>query len=165
MGSEKALVKYAGEVQYRRAAALLLPWVRGVYISCREEQSELFPDLEQIHDCVPWAGRGPVGGVRSAFAAYPGCAWLVLAVDYPYLAAADVEKLVRQRNAASVATVYRREDTGFIEPLIGIYEPAIVPIIDEALSEGRESLRFLLTRANIITPEADRRLENVNFLK
>jgi len=42
-------------------------------------------------------GEGPTVGIRSALAAYPGVAWLVLACDLPFLSDAALSQLLHER--------------------------------------------------------------------
>ena len=41
-------------------------------------------------------GEGPIVGIRSAMAAHPAAAWLVLACDLPFLSDAAIEELLRR---------------------------------------------------------------------
>ena len=70
------------------------------------------------------AGEGPIVGIRSALAANPNVAWLVLACDLPFLSDAALSQLLRERDPAAVATAYRSTHDGLPEPLCAIWEPA-----------------------------------------
>ena len=48
------------------------------------------------------AGEGPIVGIRSALAAHPDVAWLVLACDLPFLSDAALSQLVRERDPAEL---------------------------------------------------------------
>ena len=72
-------------------------------------------------------GEGPVVGIRSAFAAHPNVAWLVLACDLPFLSEAAIEGLLRRRDPGALATAYISAHDGLPEPLCAIWEPAAAP--------------------------------------
>ena len=46
-------------------------------------------------------GGGPIVGIRSALAAIPGAAWLVLACDLPFLSDAVLEQLLAERDPSA----------------------------------------------------------------
>ncbi len=64
------------------------------------------------------AGEGPIVGIRSALAAHPEVAWLVLACDLPFLSDAVIEGLLRERDPSALATAYRSAHDGLPEPLV-----------------------------------------------
>src|ERR1700730_12983224 len=85
MHRDKAALQYRGQSQLDRAFELASRHVARVFVSVRANQTT-DPTRAQrpmIVDSI--AGEGPIAGIRSAFAAHPEVAWLVLACDLPYL--------------------------------------------------------------------------------
>jgi molybdopterin-guanine dinucleotide biosynthesis protein A len=109
-------------------------------------------------------GPGPISGLRSAFAAHPGVGWLVLACDLPFLSDAVVSRLIRERDAASLATAYRSAHDGLPEPLCAIWEPAAAAALAEYQAGGKDCPRKFLIRhsAHLLEPSDKRALDNVN---
>jgi len=97
MQRDKAALEYQGRTQLDRAFELASRHVGKVFVSVRAEQ-RLDPTRAKrpmIVDSV--SSEGPIAGIRSALAAYPEAAWLVLACDLPFLSDAAIEALLRHR--------------------------------------------------------------------
>jgi molybdopterin-guanine dinucleotide biosynthesis protein A len=110
------------------------------------------------------AGTGPIVGIRSALAAYPQAAWLVLACDLPFLSDAALSQLLRERDAASLATAYRSAHDGLPEPLCAVWEPAAAAPLAAYQAGGADCPRkFLIRHATHLLEPLDRRaLDNIN---
>jgi molybdenum cofactor guanylyltransferase len=164
MHRDKAALQYQGKSQLERAYDLASRHVSPVFVSVRANQTA---DPTRAHhpmivDSV--AGEGPTVGIRSALAAFPGVAWLVLACDLPYLSDAAISQLLRERDAASLATAYRSAHDGLPEPLCAIWEPAAAAALAEYQAGGRDCPRKFLIRhpATLLEPLDKRALDNVN---
>ena len=128
---------------------LLAPLVdEGVAVSCRRDQLAylkekgvvLIPDEDDGGQPTPL--RGLVAALRKTRSAL-----LVIPCDLPFMTSDVLALLVRARNE----TLKKRErnggpallrttfvdEKGFLESLIGIYEAACLPRLEEALSLGR----------------------------
>ncbi len=85
MRRDKATLEYRGKSQLERAFELAARYLPEVFVSVRAGQAA---DPSRVRyplivDSVP--GEGPIVGIRSALAARPEVAWLVLACDLPFL--------------------------------------------------------------------------------
>jgi molybdopterin-guanine dinucleotide biosynthesis protein A len=163
MGIDKALINYHGEPQVRRLAGMMENAAGPVYVSVRKGQlSEPgFKELRML--CDQEEGIGPLAGVLAAFAHEPGCAWLVTAVDLPWITMATLEKLLRARDPLCFATAYRIPHTDLPEPVCAIYEPAILPVLESARVKKRYSLMLLRDVPLKLVDSADEReLQGVN---
>jgi molybdopterin-guanine dinucleotide biosynthesis protein A len=109
-------------------------------------------------------GEGPIVGIRSALAASPHVAWLVLACDLPFLSDAALSQLLRERNPTAVATAFRSAHDGLPEPLCAVWEPAAAAALAAYEAEGgRCPRKFLIRRGVPLLEPMDRRaLDNVN---
>jgi molybdopterin-guanine dinucleotide biosynthesis protein A len=170
MHRDKAALQYHGKTQLDRAFELASRHVANVFVSVRAEQT-LDPTRAQrrmIVDSV--AGEGPIAGIRSALAAHPQVAWLVLACDLPFLSDAAIEYLLRERNSAGstavFATAYRSAHDGLPEPLCAIWEPAAAKALADYQAGGGHCPRKFLIRirhgARLLEPQDTRALDNVN---
>ena len=168
MHRDKAALKYQGRSQLDRAFELASRHAAKVFVSVRADQT-LDPTRAQrpmIVDSV--AGEGPIVGIRSALAAHPRVAWLVLACDLPFLSDAAIEYLVRERNsagsAAGFATAYKSAHDGLPEPLCAIWEPAAAEALADYQAGGGHCPRKFLIRhgARLLEPQDTRALDNVN---
>ncbi|MFI5369630.1 MAG: NTP transferase domain-containing protein, partial [Spirochaetia bacterium] len=100
MGIDKALISYHGEPQVRRLAAMMESVAGPAYVSVRRSQLDdpVFQGLRLLCDQVE--NIGPLAGLLAAFAEEPGCAWLVAAVDLPWISAGTLERLLNARDPA-----------------------------------------------------------------
>jgi molybdopterin-guanine dinucleotide biosynthesis protein A len=164
MQRDKAALEYLGKSQLDRAFELASRHVSEVFVSVRANQTA-DPTRAQrpmIVDSV--AGEGPIVGIRSALAAFPHVAWLVLACDLPFLSDAALSQLLRERDASGLATAFRSTHDALPEPLCAIWEPAAGPALASYQNDGgRCPRKFLIRqRARLLEPLDRRALDNVN---
>ena len=164
MQRDKAALQYEGQDQLSRAVALLARHVAPVYVSVRATQvrDRLRSRWPMIVDSV--AGEGPIAGIRSALAAHPDRAWLVIACDLPFLSDAALEHLIRQRDAQAPATAYRSAHDGLPEPLCAIWEPRAAAMLAQYQDDGGKCPRKFLLRnaAPLVEPFDAQALDNIN---
>ena len=164
MQRDKAALKYQGKTQLDRAFELLSRYLDHVFVSVRADQTSdpTRAHLPLIVDSVE--GAGPITGIRSALAAHPEVAWLVLACDLPFVSDAAIEELLRRRDPSALATAYKSAHDGLPEPLCAIWEPAAAPPLAEYQAAGGHCPRKFLIRhgAPLIDPPDPRALDNVN---
>jgi len=170
MKRDKAALVYQGRSQLDRAFELAGRHVRRVYVSVRASQAA---DPARAHrpliiDSV--AGEGPIVGIRSALAARPDVAWLVLACDLPFLSDVVLSHLLAERDASVIAdasllaTAYRSAHDGLPEPLCAVWEPKAAADLAAYQAQGGQCPRKFLMRhaARIIEPLDRQALDNVN---
>jgi len=164
MHRDKAALKYRGSSQLDRAFELAGRHAPEVFVSVRANQTSdpARASRPMIVDSI--AGEGPIVGIRSALAAFPRVAWLVLACDLPFLTDAAVEYLLRERDPASLATAYKSAHDGLPEPLCAIWEPPAGAALAEYHAGGGRCPRKFLVRygARLLDPLDRRALDNVN---
>lgn len=164
MQTDKSLLKYHGKTQVEHCFELLRPYCTKVFISNREEQSELsgHKNFPQIHDFV--TGIGPLGGILSAMAQHPNTAWFVLACDLPYVNSDVIKTLIEKRNLLKMATAFQSAHDGLPEPLCTIYEPKSIFQLLQFLTDGHICPRKILLHSDvqIIKPIGAFYLENIN---
>jgi molybdopterin-guanine dinucleotide biosynthesis protein A len=164
MQRDKAALQYAGKSQLDRAFELAARHLPQVFVSVRPSQvsDPARSRRPMIVDSID--GEGPIVGIRSALAANPHVAWLVLACDLPFLSDAALSQLLRERDPTAVATAFRSAHDGLPEPLCAIWEPAAAAALAAYEAEGgRCPRKFLIRRAVPLLELQDRRaLDNVN---
>jgi molybdenum cofactor guanylyltransferase len=161
---DKAALKFQGKTQLDRAFELLSRYLPRVFVSVRADQTSdpTRAHLPMIVDSVD--GAGPIVGIRSALAAHPEVAWLVLACDLPFLSDTAIEELLRRRDPSALATAYKSAHDGLPEPLCAIWQPASASPLAEYQAAGGHCPRKFLIRhgAHLIDLPDPRALDNVN---
>ena len=149
LGRDKSRLRLPGDERdlLARTAALLAACTDEAVVSCRSDAAfggrfpyRLIPDLEE--------GLGPFGGVWSLLCALREPV-LVLSCDLPFMDAATLRRLVEARAARpaeALMTTYQQIETGYIEALTAVYEPACLPFFEEARRRG-------VRRLNLVIPE------------
>ena len=164
MQRDKAALPYQGKSQLDRAFELVQRHVSKAFVSVRSTQvtEPTRAHRPLIVDSVE--GGGPIVGIRSALAAHPEAAWLVLACDLPFLTDAAIEQLISERDPTVLATAYRSAHDGLPEPLCAIWEPAAAAAIAAySQSGGICPRKFLRTHPVKLLEARDRRaLDNIN---
>ena len=163
MGEDKGLIAYHGQPQVVWLSQLLLEFCASVHVSIGPQQrdSSCYESLQTVIDHEP--GRGPAGGLMSAWELVPSAAWLLVAVDLPLLDRVTLGVLTEGRSRQHLATAFRHPD-GPLEPLCTIWEPAARPVLERRLGRGDASLRRLLEAGPVyeLEPPAPRAIRSVD---
>jgi molybdopterin-guanine dinucleotide biosynthesis protein A len=164
MQRDKATLAYAGQGALERTLALLAPLVSESFVSIRADQAN--DPRRAAHPCLPdlIADIGPIGGIHAALHADPTAAWLVLAIDLPFLDAATLQQLIAARAPQRLATAFLSSHDGKPEPLCAIFEPAAVTAIDAWIAAGQRCPRAFLSQhdAQLLTLAQPLALDNIN---
>jgi molybdopterin-guanine dinucleotide biosynthesis protein A len=164
MRRDKAALAYGGKNQLDRAFELARRHVNPVFVSVRASQSADPTRARYPMIVDSTSGEGPIVGIRSALAAHPDAAWLVLACDLPFLSDTALAQLLNERDAAGLATAYRSAHDGLPEPLCAIWEPAAAAALASYQEAGGRCPRKFLIRsgARLLDPQDIRALDNIN---
>lgn len=148
MGEDKGIVQWHGKEQRYYLADMLAGFCKEVFISCRADQANAIDkNYRLIED--EFESTGPLGAIVSAFHKNQSSAWLIVACDLPLLDNKTIQYLVENRNKDLVATTFKSPGNDFPEPLITIWEPTALPLLETALSEGKLSPQKVLMKAKI----------------
>ncbi|MBE7440713.1 MAG: molybdenum cofactor guanylyltransferase [Spirochaetales bacterium] len=128
MGQDKALLTWEGQSLLRRTHALLTELKLPVRISVRREQisayaHEVGAELLVVDGNLPI--RGPLRGILTAHALFPGLDLLVVACDMPRLSAAVLERLLAARDEVRAA---RKEKGDILPDFIAFEAEGIQPL-------------------------------------
>ena len=159
MGKDKGELNYFGENQRDVAIKLLQKNHLKTYLSVRKEQQ-----IDVEHTITDkFLGLGPFGAICSAFQHNPNKAWLVIATDLPFINSKVIQKLLKHRNPAKIATSIKGKNKEFPEPLITIWEPKSYPVLLSYLAQGYSCPRKVLINEDIEIVEIDDAyIRNVN---
>ena len=135
-GSDKAAAEVGGVSLLERSVRLLESVLDDVWVSVRPDQAS--DALRSHYRCLldRHPGAGPAAGLEAAHAAAPGRAWLALACDQPGLRAADIKRLVAERDPDAAATAYCDPATGAPQPLCAVYEAATLAGLAKETAAG-----------------------------
>lgn len=139
MGRDKAWLTFFGQPLFRRVADTVAAVTGDVLVSGRDP-SPFELDVPWVADETP--ELGPAGGVLSVLAA-TGRPCLVVSCDLPFLDEATLVRLIaawRERPGAAIMTTYRIVETGFVESLVAIYDPAGAEVLRGSLLAGQRRL-------------------------
>jgi molybdopterin-guanine dinucleotide biosynthesis protein A len=164
MGQDKSLLTYHGKPQRGHLTELLRPYCEHVFWSVNADQAANLNHTEVPLIVDAFDIATPLNGILSAFQREPDAAWLVVACDMPLLTSQSFDALLAGRNGAKLATVFYDSDGQLPEPLLGIYEPAFWPVLQQAVAQGQSSPRKLLRMNDIqlLTVPDVRELTNTN---
>ena len=162
MGRDKALIRLPGAAggeeptMLARAYALLSELTPRVWVSCAPGRPYAGYPCRLDGDGETGPGAGILAGLRALGPAGPALsALLCLPCDLPFMDAATLRRLLAARADAppgTLATIYISAESGFLEPLVAVYEAAALPFFADAAASGRRSL------FDVIPPERQCRL-------
>jgi molybdenum cofactor guanylyltransferase len=155
MGVPKASLEWHGSTLLARVAGVVGS-AAGPLIVVRAPSQEL-PALADRVRVVDDAreGRGPLEGLRAGLGALePSVAAVyVAAVDLPFLSPQAVRRALGALAGGGDAAVPRAG--GRAHPLAAAYRPAVLPVVDALLAEGRMRMGDLLERLDVAWIEED----------
>lgn len=162
MGKDKGLLTFHEKPQREYLFDLLSRYCSKVFTSCREEQ-QVPVELNPLVDSFDL--HGPMNGILSAFKKSNNTAWLIVAVDMPYVDGAVLELLLSQRNIQKVATCFYNTEENFPEPLLTIWEPDAYPLLVQFVEKGKVSPRdFLQSHSVQLVEPLDKNIfTNINY--
>lgn len=147
MGQPKGLLDYHGIPQVQHVYNLAKALKLEAFVSCREEQRQLFSALPIITDHPPFSGHGPISGLLSAFRAFEGN-WLLLGCDYPNLNKETISKLLTADKDTFDVICFRHPESGLGEPLIAYYRHSASKLLMDFFINGGDSLSGFIRQGN-----------------
>jgi molybdopterin-guanine dinucleotide biosynthesis protein A len=141
MGMDKAfLVGPDGIPMWQRMSNLLTEFCEKVFISCRQDQLELFgPDTDMITDLH--MDTGPAGAIISLMEFNREMPWLITPCDMPRVGREILEKLIEARDRKADCVVVYNEAKSDIEPLLSLWEPGAYGMVSEMFRAGEFGIR------------------------
>lgn len=163
MKQNKSLMVYHQQAQWLHLLELLNKCCTNTFISCTEKNFHLFNQKPVITDQL--IGYGPLSGILSALLQLKNKAFLVLACDLPLINEETLNQLIKERDPSKMATAFMNHESGFLEPLITIYEPKALAIMLSMLAQGFTCPRKMLMQNDIkiVIPKQASSLKNINY--
>jgi molybdenum cofactor guanylyltransferase len=166
LGVDKAGVLFEGVSLLERTVLLAARFCDRVRVIGRDP-SPLGLDVSWCLDMRP--GLGPLGGIVTALTCAGGPC-LVLTCDLPLLSVELLDALVKgreRRPPSAVMTTFIHEGTGFIEPLVAVYEQGALEPLSRAAEQGVRQLSIALgpeVRWHLPVPHGmQRAFFNINY--
>ncbi|MEM7297567.1 MAG: NTP transferase domain-containing protein [Bacteroidota bacterium] len=163
MGTDKSELNYHGkphvEFMYELASSL----VSKAFVSVKDESAK--PNFTDLFISDSYELGGPINGILSAMTQFPDKAWLVLAVDMPFVNELTIRQLLESRNKEKIATAFATRESGLPEPLAAIWEPGSRELLRQHyLVEDKKCPRGFLMEKDIelVYPKNDLELYNAN---
>ena len=97
-------------------------------------------------------GIGPMAGLESLLLARPDSNCILLACDMPNLHADLLKRLIAPADDAD-ASVFATSTDPPLHPCCALYEPACLPVVQEAIASKRYGMIALLSRLRVHTVE------------
>lgn len=144
LGRDKAFVSWRGDDLLGQAVRRLRAFLPEVWVVGRDPAVHGL-DAPWLLDDVP--GLGPAGGVLSALRTI-GRPCLVTSCDLPLLTGDLLSALFaawKEKPEDRLMTTFLQLETGFIESLVAVYEPAAADVIEAALARGVRKLSAIFT--------------------
>lgn len=122
-----------GKDLLEHTVSLLREHAEAVFVSCRAPQDAPFPVIPDMVQRM-----GPFGGLYSVLHRLNG-PLLVLSCDLPFMDRETLARLLearQNRERGTIMTTFQQAETGFIEALVAVYEPACLPWFQMARDRG-----------------------------
>ena len=165
MNSDKALLNYENDPQWKIVIELLKPLCKEVVVSINENQWGKWAKNEGysfVIDDKKYENHGPLSGIFSVVDKFPNRGFMILGTDFPFLKSENLMTLIQGRSSSFDAVCFEKDD--FLQPLVSIIEEEAVPKLIEFFHNGNDSLRQFLgeIKTKVIPANGESFLENVN---
>jgi molybdopterin-guanine dinucleotide biosynthesis protein A len=161
MGEDKAYIDYHGKPQVEYMFDILAKHCDKVFTSIYREQN-LDEELNPLAD--QFEMKGPMNGILTALTHHHDKAWITVAVDMPYVDEHVIEQLIHERKPEKIATCFYNEVEKFPEPLLTLWEPKALPLLNQFVGAGKISPREFLMQndVHVIIPKNRNIILNIN---
>jgi len=148
MGSDKALLSWAGETLIQRTLAIARQACGQVCICGSRELYGKFGEV--VEDAEP--GRGPLSGIQAALHATETELNLILSVDLPLMTTEFLVWLLQQARSGE-QRITAPEAQGRLQPLCAVYNRDVLELVDDALAKDdlKVTRLFARTPTRVIT--------------
>jgi molybdopterin-guanine dinucleotide biosynthesis protein A len=166
MGTDKALLRIGGELFAERAFRMLGDVAAKTVLLGSAELPGPLGRAERLPDVG--VAAGPMAGVLSAFRWAPESAWIISAVDMPFMDREAWEWVLGQRRPGVWAVLPLLRRGAKAETMAACYEPMIFGEVESLARAGVSTLQELTRHPKVITPLVPRSLarawKNVNTI-
>lgn len=149
MGQPKSSLRLAGETFAQRIVATVQNHVQRVVLLGDNPVPSVPSQVTQLSDVPGLAG--PLAGMLAALRWAPKACWVFVACDLVMLRAEALDWLLSQRQPGRWA-VLPKLDGGQVEPLLAVYEPEALELLEQLVARGLRSPHRLADEPQIYTP-------------
>jgi len=149
MGEAKQLIRCAGRTIIERTCAALEDQVDEVVLLGDGEVPAALKGLRSLPD--PPSVEGPMAGLVAALRWAPHAAWVIAACDLPLLTGSGVRWLLGERRPGRWA-ILPRTPSGRVDPLLAVYEPHALPLLEQLIADGTPAPRRLAGSKKVVSP-------------
>ncbi len=162
MGEDKAFMKYGEYFLYEYSLSVLKHFSNNILLS---SSNLLFKqaDCTIVEDEMP--GLGPIGGIFSCLKQIKCQNAIVLPCDLPLITLSIIDILIENSENFDITIALNRQNLP--EPLVGIYNVAVIPFMEEMINHGNYKMQELLSKVNtrfVPFPESPAlSFQNINY--
>ncbi|KIA88045.1 NTP transferase domain-containing protein [Kaistella jeonii] len=165
MKTDKALLNYGNNLQWKKVSELLYSFCEEVVISINEKQWKNWAEKGSgkfIIDDEKFENHGPLSGILSVIEKYPDQGLMIVGTDFPFLKMEHLIQLNNERSPVDEAVCFKKD--GFLQPLVSIIEKEAIVKLKKFFEDGNDSLRKFLgeIKAKEIKVEEGNFLNNIN---
>jgi len=147
MGQDKAMLLLHDKPLYVHALNKLSKICANIYLSTNSKISKKYtfnhPEIVDIYD-----NQGPLGAILSAFETLKSDI-IILACDMPFIDDKTIEELLSLRDLNAPCTMFYCHEQNHYEPMLSIWEYALVLELQTYFSNGGRSLQKFCENHNI----------------
>lgn len=142
-GDDKALALVEGVPMIQRAVELLMVLKIDPCVITNASRDYSFLKCRIENDLIP--GKGPLGGIDTAFSKFKQCALLILVCDMPLVSCEMLRTLKQVHTSSNKVTLYQDKD-GTPEPFPGIYDPSLKLLVQDCIRSDKLSMHEFIQR-------------------
>ncbi len=157
MGRDKSLLSYQGRTFTERIIAILNRRARQVVLLGEGTTPVMTTEIQRLPDAPGLAG--PIAGIIAALRWQRDACWIIAACDLPLMSDEALDWLLTQRGPDRRAVLPETTEHG-VEPLLAIYEPGALELLEQVVAEGRCSPRRIATYPGVHTPAVPEELRS-----
>jgi molybdopterin-guanine dinucleotide biosynthesis protein A len=149
MGQVKSLLRYQGQTFVEVVIEVLRERTERVVLLGEGQIPVVSPEIARVPD--PPGLAGPLAGILAALRWQRDACWILVACDLPLLRVEAIDWLLEQRRPSRWA-VLPKVDHARVEPLLAVYEPESLELLEEVVASGRRCPRHIASHPAVHTP-------------
>ncbi len=148
-GSPKQMTAIDGRIMVERVATVVGAHTERLLLLGDGEVPETMAEVARVIDAPETSG--PLAGILSALRWSRRSTWIVAACDLAKITNEALEWILQQRRPGRWAVVPRVDDR-WVEPLLAVYEPQALSVLENMACRGETSLQHLRDQPAVATP-------------
>ena len=149
MGQSKSLLRFKGITFAEQIITAARARAEHVVLLGEGPVPNVSAEITRLPDVPGLAG--PLAGMLAAMRWARQVCWIFIACDLPLLRSEALDWLIEQRQPGRWAVLPKVADTG-VEPLLAVYEPEALELLEKLVARGRHSPHRLADEQMVYTP-------------